>query len=61
MKIGNYLVALGLAMLLASPLAAETRWPSEGWEVESTPLGYAALLSDLKEAVEAEGMFVVTE
>ncbi|CAM3438179.1 DUF302 domain-containing protein [Halomonas lysinitropha] len=50
-----------LALSLAAPLAAETRWPDQGWQVIPTAQGYDELLQALKQAVEAEGMFVVTE
>lgn len=53
--------ALVLAMLLAVPAAAETRWPEQGWRVMPTSLAYSELLGALREAVRAEGMFVVTE
>ncbi len=54
--------AIGVtAALLAAPLAAETSWPEQGWEVHPTAMSYATLLDELKAAVEAEGMFVVTE
>lgn len=54
--------AIGIgAMLVAAPLAAETPWPEQGWEVHATSMPYATLLDRLKAAVEAEGMFVVTQ
>lgn len=49
------------AALLVTPLAAQTAWPEQGWEVHDTSMSYPALLDELKAAVEAEGMFVVTE
>lgn len=61
MKLFRKLMALGVALLLSAPLAAEVRWPAEGWEARTTPLSYSELLSALKEAVEAEEMAVVTE
>ncbi|WP_275288870.1 DUF302 domain-containing protein [Halomonas elongata] len=54
-------MAFGLVVVLTSPVAADTHWPKEGWEVTHTSLGYEALLTSLKEAVDAEGMAVVTE
>ncbi|TLF51758.1 DUF302 domain-containing protein [Halomonas urmiana] len=54
-------LALMLAMLLAVPAAAESRWPEQGWRVMPTSLAYPELLGALREAVKAEGMFVVTE
>ncbi|SDN64535.1 Uncharacterized conserved protein, DUF302 family [Halomonas shengliensis] len=54
--------AIGMtAALLATPLAAETSWPQQGWEVHPTAMSYTTLLDELKAAVRAEGMFVVTE
>ncbi|MGM0913456.1 MAG: DUF302 domain-containing protein [Pseudomonadota bacterium] len=54
--------AIGMtAALLAAPLVAETEWPEQGWEVHATSMSYPRLLDELKAAVEAEGMFVVTE
>ncbi|PXX99969.1 DUF302 domain-containing protein [Halomonas sp. LBP4] len=50
-----------LALLLAAPVTADTRWPEQGWEVVPTSLAYAELLEALRDAVEAEGMFIVTE
>ncbi|MBB3189532.1 DUF302 domain-containing protein [Halomonas cerina] len=50
-----------LALMLAAPVVADTRWPDQGWQVTPTSLAYAELLEVLREAVEAEGMFVVTE
>jgi uncharacterized protein (DUF302 family) len=47
------------ALLLASPLAALE--PREGWRVHETAKPYATLLEDLKAAVEAERMGLVTE
>lgn len=50
-----------LVLIVAAPVSAEPRWPDQGWQVTPTSLGYDELLEDLREAVEAEGMFVVTE
>ncbi|MDI5985924.1 DUF302 domain-containing protein [Halomonas sp. M4R5S39] len=50
-----------LALLLAAPVTADTRWPEQGWEVVPTSLAYTELLEALHAAVAAEGMFVVTE
>ncbi|SFU44238.1 DUF302 domain-containing protein [Halomonas korlensis] len=50
-----------LALMLAVPAVADTRWPDQGWQVTPTSLAYDELLEVLREAVEAEGMFVVTE
>ncbi|MDZ7851114.1 MAG: DUF302 domain-containing protein [Halomonas sp.] len=61
MMIRAILTTCLLALSLAVPLAAETRWPDQGWQVTPTAQGYDELLQALKQAVEAEGMFVVTE
>lgn len=53
--------AAALAVSLALPATAQTVGPREGWAVHDTEFGYAVLLDRLKGAVEAEGMFVVTE
>lgn len=50
-----------LALTLAGPLAAETRWPAQGWEVRPSEQAYPQLLDALRSAVEAQGMAVVTE
>ncbi|MFY0992257.1 DUF302 domain-containing protein [Halomonas sp. C05BenzN] len=50
-----------LVLIVAAPVSAEPRWPDQGWQVMPTSFGYDELLEDLREAVEAEGMFVVTE
>ncbi|MDW7747284.1 DUF302 domain-containing protein [Halomonas sp.] len=50
-----------LVLIVAAPVGAEPRWPDQGWEVTPTSLAYDDLLEALREAVEAEGMFVVTE
>ena len=49
------------ALLLAFAAKAGSVAPREGWAVHDTRFGYAELLGRLKEAVKAEGMFVVTE
>lgn len=50
-----------LALILAAPVAADPRWPDQGWQVRPASLAYDELLEALREAVEAEGMFVVDE
>ncbi|MFO8044630.1 MAG: DUF302 domain-containing protein [Halomonas sp.] len=50
-----------LALMLAAPVAADTRWPEQGWQVLPVTFPYDELLVALREAVEAEGMFIVTE
>lgn len=51
----------GLALMLSLPLAAESRWPTEGWEVMPTERSYDELLEALRQAIDAEGMAIVTE
>ncbi|WP_416137776.1 DUF302 domain-containing protein [Halomonas sp. HK25] len=55
------LVTSLLVLMLAAPAVAETRWPGQGWQVLPVSSSYGALLEALREAVEAEGMFIVTE
>ncbi|MFT4794443.1 MAG: hypothetical protein ACI9ZM_002604 [Paracoccaceae bacterium] len=50
-----------LIACLALPLTAEAMSPRPGWQVLATTKPYAALLSDLKDAVRAAKMGVVTE
>ncbi|WP_373190625.1 DUF302 domain-containing protein [Halomonas sp.] len=50
-----------LVLMVAAPVSAEPHWPDQGWQVTPTSLAYDDLLEALREAVEAEGMFVVTE
>lgn len=50
-----------LLLLLAAPVMADTRWPEKGWQVFATSVTYDELLTALRQAVEAEGMFVVTD
>ena len=49
------------AVLVAVPLAAQPGWPEQGWEVRQTEMDYPGLLASLKDAIEAEGLFIVTE
>lgn len=53
-----------LALSIAAPLAAladSAMQPPEGWRIVETQKDYATLLADLKEAVRANRMGVVTE
>lgn len=56
-----WLVTWGLMPLMAAPASADPRWPEQGWEVEVSAQGYDGLLEALRDAVEIEGMFIVTE
>jgi uncharacterized protein (DUF302 family) len=54
------------AVLIAAPMIASQAYagmiaPREGWAVHDTELGYAELVDRLKAAIEAEGMFIITE
>jgi uncharacterized protein (DUF302 family) len=50
-----------VSLALVTTSQANSHWPEEGWQVESSPLSYPALLDSLRSAVEAEEMFVVTD
>ncbi len=49
------------ALLAAAPAHAGEVTPRPGWAVQDTGFDYADLLARLREAVKAEGMFLVTE
>lgn len=49
------------AALIAMPAAAGSVAPRDGWAVHDTGKTYKALIGDLKAAVKAEGMIVVTQ
>jgi uncharacterized protein (DUF302 family) len=55
------LLALAAPLLAFPALAQSVVTEREGWRVDTTDKDYATLLSDLKEAVKAEGMGLVTE
>ncbi len=57
----TFVVAFLAAALVALSAHAGSVAPRDGWAVHDTGLAYAELLQSLKKAVEAEGMFVVTE
>ncbi|MBE0488085.1 MAG: DUF302 domain-containing protein [Halomonas sp.] len=57
----SWLTVWLMVLLLAAPAAADARWPEQGWRVLPVSSSYAELLEALREAVEAEGMFIVTE
>lgn len=61
MPLVTRLGALLAAVLIGFGAQAGSVDPREGWAVHDTGLGHAELLDSLKAAVEAEGMFVVTE
>jgi uncharacterized protein (DUF302 family) len=54
-------ILLPLLILAAAAAAAGPIQPREGWATHDSDKGYDALLADLKAAVEAEDMAVVTE
>jgi uncharacterized protein (DUF302 family) len=61
MSVIRSLTTFAAAVLIAISAQAGSVAPRDGWAVHDTGLAYAELLDRLKEAVEAEGMFVVTE
>ena len=61
MLVTGRLTAFLATVLLAFAAQAGSVAPRDGWAVHDTGLGYPELLHRLKEAVVAEGMFVVTE
>lgn len=54
------IAAMGILLVVAQAQAGPIA-PREGWAVHETGQTYARLLENLKVAVTAEGMFVVTE
>ncbi len=50
-----------LLLMLATPMAAQSIGPREGWVVMKTGKGYEALIDDLKAAVKAQKFGVVTQ
>ena len=55
------ILAAALAAILALPALAGSVSPREGWAVHDTDLAYEALLDNARAAIEAEGMYLVTE
>lgn len=56
------LVIVCVAMIsLATPALGGSVTAREGWRVHDTDQSYAALLENTRAAIEAEGMFLVTE
>ncbi len=55
------IAALAIAGGLATPLQACSIAPRDGWAVHDTAMSYQDLLSSLKTAIKAEGMFIVTQ
>ena len=54
-------LALIVAILLSAPAVAGSIAPREGWAVHDTAKTHAALVDDLKAAVKAGGLIVVTQ
>ena len=54
-------VLLAAFVLFATQAAAGSVTPRAGWAVHDTPKPYKQLIGDLKKAVKANGMFVVTQ
>lgn len=57
----RFTVVLALACLIVPPALAESVAPREGWQVIPTEQSYPELLSSVRQAVEEEGMAVVTD
>jgi len=55
------LAAVVAAALLAAPALGQPVAPREGWVVHDTQDSYGRLLEQVRAAVKAEGMYVVTE
>ena len=55
------LAALAVATLLAAEAVAGSISPRPGWAVHDTAKTYQKLIADLKAAVKAEGLIVVTQ
>lgn len=55
------LMAILSVLLMAGFASAGSVTPRDGWAVHGTALQYNALIDRLKEAVKANGMFVVTQ
>ena len=51
---------LGMVLLVGQAYAGSVA-PREGWEVHDTDQNYKTLIDNLKKAVKANGMFVVTQ
>lgn len=54
-------VALAAVLVAVSASAQSLPAPREGWRIDATQKDYATLLADLKAAVKAEEMGIVTE
>lgn len=54
-------VVMALTCLIALPVSAESVTPREGWQVIPTEQSYPKLLDSVRQAVEKEGMAVVTD
>lgn len=55
------LLILAAVLLVALPALAGSLAPREGWAVHDTGKTFDRLLEDLKSAIKAEGLFVVTQ
>lgn len=53
--------ALIIALLVTTPALADSIAPRAGWALHDTNLAYDTLIARVKDAVKAEGMFVVTQ
>lgn len=55
------LIAILSVLLMVGAASAASVTPRDGWAVHATALQYTALIDRLKDAVKANGMFVVTQ
>ena len=55
------LIAMAALLILAAPVWAGSIGPRAGWAVHDTGKTYKQLIADLKAAVKANGMIVVTQ
>lgn len=59
--LSRLVLALLLSVAVVMTATADTVWPDQGWRVIPTQQTYSELLDTFHEAVDAEGMAVVTE
>ena len=60
MSFARLLISIALACCAAAA-AAQSLTPRPGWEIHATSKPYPLLISDLKTAVKAQGLIVVTQ
>jgi len=57
----KHLIAIACALMLAGQAGAGSVAPRPGWAVHDTEFSYEDLLRRTKEAIKAEGMYLVTQ